>query len=242
MTLIYVTLLLCFCISVITAEVVGSSYGGWIVDESRLNERSIVYSFGLGTDITFDKALIQRYNLHVYGFDNTPIASRYLEKTTLPPNFHWVKVLLWHNNTILTMSLPRAHGVSMTAAEIGSVRDGRFAHHPMRQKFNLRARCLETIMKMLGHKRIDVLKIDIEGAEFAIVEAWVAKRKKIHACQLLLETHERFYAHQGEMKLERLREQLSELGFVYKSDKGDMQHGREFLFIKESECEESSLS
>ena len=60
----------------------------------RLNERSIVYSFGLGTDITFDKALIQRYNLHVYGFDNTPIASRYLEKTTLPPNFHWVKYVL----------------------------------------------------------------------------------------------------------------------------------------------------
>uniref|UniRef100_A0A7S4LCK0 Methyltransferase FkbM domain-containing protein n=1 Tax=Eutreptiella gymnastica TaxID=73025 RepID=A0A7S4LCK0_9EUGL len=218
-------------------SVLGSSYGGWIVDIKRLNRKSIVYSFGLGKDISFDLSLLEKTNCSVYGFDNTPISSAYLRKQVLPPNFHWIKSLLWHNNTMLTMALPRAHGVSMTAGELEGVKDGRFQHTYSRRQYSLRARTLATIMEILEHKHVDLLKIDIEGAEFPIVKAWAQANENIPACQLLMETHERFFAKDGEHMLNQLKAQLEALGFRYVQSKGDYEKGVEWLWMKDSECE-----
>jgi hypothetical protein len=47
------------------------SYGAFYVNTEKLDSNSIVYSFGLGADISFDKELIRRFNLSVFGFDPT---------------------------------------------------------------------------------------------------------------------------------------------------------------------------
>ena len=48
---------------------------------------------------------------------------------------------------------------------------------------------LSTAMQLQGHSRIDVLKMDIEGAEYAVIEEIV--REKISVTQLLVEFHHR---------------------------------------------------
>ena len=44
----------------------------WDVLPDELGSDSIVYSFGVGEDVTFDLALIDRYGMTVHAFDPTP--------------------------------------------------------------------------------------------------------------------------------------------------------------------------
>ena len=53
-------------------EHVGSATNGWTMITSGLSRETIIYSVGLGTDISFDQAIIEKYDLNVWGFDNTP--------------------------------------------------------------------------------------------------------------------------------------------------------------------------
>ena len=65
----------------------GSEYGGFYVLPKLLNKLSIVYSFGIGKDISFDKEIIRAFNCKVYGFDPTPKSIKWCEGQTLPENF-----------------------------------------------------------------------------------------------------------------------------------------------------------
>ena len=41
----------------------GSQYGGWDVAVEHVNNTSVIYSFGIGTDASFDTEMIKRYNI-----------------------------------------------------------------------------------------------------------------------------------------------------------------------------------
>jgi hypothetical protein len=64
---------------------------------------------------------------------------------------------------------------------------------PARQYANQTVRLpvlrLSTAMKRLGHSQIDILKMDIEGAEYAVIEDIVSSEIPIN--QLLVEFHHR---------------------------------------------------
>jgi len=48
----------------------GNAYGGFYVNPTLLDKNSIVYSFGLGEDISFDKTVIEQHQCKVVGFDS----------------------------------------------------------------------------------------------------------------------------------------------------------------------------
>jgi hypothetical protein len=52
------------------------------------------------------------------------------------------------------------------------------------------SKCLNTIMVELGHAKIDVLKMDIEGAEYEVLTDLIERR--IRPSQILVEFHHRF--------------------------------------------------
>ena len=57
-----------------TVEYVGTEYGGWAYFPALLRPFPIVYSVGLGTDLSWDLALIERHkHVKVFGFDGTPV-------------------------------------------------------------------------------------------------------------------------------------------------------------------------
>ena len=49
---------------------------------------------------------------------------------------------------------------------------------------------LASIMKMLGHNYVDILKLDIEGAEYCVIKDIM--ESKIFPSQILIEFHHRF--------------------------------------------------
>jgi len=158
------------------SEVLGSGYGGWAICPDSLSASSVVYSVGVGRDITFDLAMIERFGVTVHAFDPTPKAITWVKQQPLPPQFVLHEYGLAGYDGIVRFTLPRADWDSFSMTESHGV-----------QSIDAPVHRLHTIMSMLGHDRIDVLKMDIEGAELAVIDDLAATPVPID--QLLVEFH-----------------------------------------------------
>ena len=159
----------------------GSDYGGYKVSGKGLNDQSTVYSFGVGKDITFDLSLIQKYGLNVYAFDPTPDSIQWLEKQKLPEKFHSFEYGISNFNGKMKFYPPEnPEYVSFSVIK----RDNG------RQYIEVHCRTLKTIMNELGHGSIDILKMDIEGSEYDIIDDII--HNSISVGQICVEFHHRF--------------------------------------------------
>jgi len=165
-------------------EKFGTEYGGYWLDSSRMNRSAVVYSLGIGEDISFDLSLIERFGVEVEAFDPTPKVKKWLAEQSLPPQFHFHATgITGHDGEETFYAPPRKDWVSHSL--VPARQYGREAvHFPVMR--------LRTAMVPRGHRRIDVLKVDIEGAEYAVIEEIV--REKIPVTQLLVEFHHRLYS------------------------------------------------
>ncbi len=67
----------------------GSSYGGFYINPELLSPTAVVYSFGIGKDISFDLACIKKHQCHVFGFDPTPKSIQWIKAQKIHSNFHF---------------------------------------------------------------------------------------------------------------------------------------------------------
>jgi hypothetical protein len=51
---------------------IGNEIAGWWIDLGLITEKSTIYSFGLGSDISFELELIKKKGCIIHGFDPTP--------------------------------------------------------------------------------------------------------------------------------------------------------------------------
>ena len=70
----------------------GNAHAEWTFCPTGLDESSVVYSVGIGEDVSFDTALIERFGVAVYAFDPTPRSLAWIERQTLPDKLHVVPV------------------------------------------------------------------------------------------------------------------------------------------------------
>jgi FkbM family methyltransferase len=145
----------------------GSQYGGWIVPALAMEADSICYCAGVGEDISFDLALMERFRCDVHAFDPTPRAIEFVRRTAANvPGFHFHPVGIWERDETLRFYAPTdpshvSHSV-MNLQQTDSY-------------FEAPCRSLPSLMKELGHPRIDLLKLDIEGAEQRVLAAMQAQ-------------------------------------------------------------------
>lgn len=159
----------------------GSDYGGYSLDASAIHPGAIVYSLGIGEDISFDLSLIERFGVNVEAFDPTPKVRKWLALQSLPPEFHFHPAGIARHDGEEAFHLPSredwvSHSV-IPARQFG------------KQSVRLPVLRLSTAMKRLGHTHIDLLKMDIEGAEYSVIEDIVSS--EIPVKQLLVEFHHR---------------------------------------------------
>jgi len=160
----------------------GSDYGGWDIVPDCLNHDSVVYSFGIGKDISFDSSLIDEYGLAVHGFDPTPRSVEWLSSQDIPGNFFFHKYGIYIFDGYVSFSAPKnPQHVSYRVITVEKGSSGS-------EKFQVKK--LSTIMKNLGHENLEILKMDIEGSEYEVIQDLVGCG--IRPNQILVEFHHQF--------------------------------------------------
>ncbi len=150
----------------------GSQYGGWVVPTSLFSSSSVCYCVGVGEDITFDLALIQQFGCQVFAFDPTPRAIEHVNKNAYDnPAFHFQPVGIWSRDELCKFYAPEnPQHVSHSVVNLQSTAE----------YFEAECKRLSTIMRELGHDRIDLLKLDIEGAEHEVIENLLAEDLRVN--------------------------------------------------------------
>lgn len=184
-------------------ERLGTNYGGWYVPiNMNLNENSIVYSGGVGEDVSFDLLLQCKYNCHILLIDPTnksikhfnEVKQYYINKELftggiqndyysciqwLHPNFdklNYLNIGLWNKKEELKFYKQNNENyVSQSLVE-----------NMFGQKYDVvPVDSIKNIMEQHGHSHIDLLKLDIEGAEIEVVNQMLDD--KIYPTYVLIE-------------------------------------------------------
>jgi FkbM family methyltransferase len=169
----------------------GSEYGGWIIPaEPGLDENSVCYLAGAGEDISFDCSLVQSFGCRVRIIDPTPRAIEHFRQLgeavqagrrfpinnsatefyditpTQLARVSFLPVGLAERDVELKFFLPKdpAH-VSCSTVNL----------HQTEDYFSAQCHNLATIMAQQGDTHVDLLKMDIEGAEYPVIRDLVAK-------------------------------------------------------------------
>jgi len=186
----------------IRSERYGSwDYGSWTIAAGTLDANSIVYSAGVGEDVSFDLDLIGAYNLTVHAFDPTPRSIEWIKKQQFPEQFIFHPVGIAGFDGTATFHPPKdsSHvSYSLIPHEQQAVSEA--VESPVRR--------LGSVMKELGHEHIDLLKIDIEGAEYDVIQDLIDQELPVR--QLLIEFHHRF----PEIGVQKTRQAIAVLNSV----------------------------
>tara|TARA_Y100000741_G_scaffold62485_2_gene44322 strand:+ start:55457 stop:56191 length:735 start_codon:yes stop_codon:yes gene_type:complete len=170
-------------------EKLGTNYGGWYIPKNiNLNKNSVLYSGGVGEDMSFDLLLNDRHNCKIILIDPTARAlnhynevkhfyndkSNFNFKGGIQPdyneciknlnpnfdNFEYINEGLWNKkDTLKFYKQTNEKYVSQSLIEnmFGENYD------------TIQVNSIKNIMEQRNHKQIDLLKLDIEGAEIEVM-------------------------------------------------------------------------
>jgi FkbM family methyltransferase len=160
----------------------GSGSESWILCPDGLTGESIVYSIGVGEDINFDLSVIERHGVTVYAFDPTSRSVEWVKKQALPDQFHFIEVAV--SDVEATAAFYPPANTAHVSHSLLNVMGG--TNEPV----YVQTKRLSMLMHELGHTHIDVLKMDIEGAEYAVIADFLQANLDVR--QFLVEFHHRF--------------------------------------------------
>ena len=166
----------------------------------------VVYDFGVRQQPQFGMVLATRAGCEVHAFDPSPVALQWFNAESkagrIPPNYHFhemgaggvngnIKLREYGWEQVSILRLPTIYqncsGVQLNRNEMFK---GQCPHERMKMRsFDLNVNTLGAIMARLGHTRIDVLKLDVEGSEYAFLEDAIDTGAINAVQQLAIEWH-----------------------------------------------------
>ncbi|TNE61788.1 MAG: FkbM family methyltransferase [Bacteroidetes bacterium] len=214
----------------VPTERIGTPYGGWIIPRGQLDQNAVCYLVGAGEDISFDLGLAHLYGCPVHTFDPTPRAIAHVNQlienlksgvrtkcVTSPDGYypeyppalaaqlHFHPYGVWNKDEVLKFYAPEneAH-VSHSLVNL----------QKSDAAIEVPVRALSAIVHELGHDHIDLLKLDVEGAEYQILEEVIEGRVQVRI--LCIEFDETAANHLDRHYLKRISrclEDLQKIGF-----------------------------
>jgi FkbM family methyltransferase len=209
---------------------IGWSRHAYHVPEHLLDENSVCYCIGAGEDVSFDTELKVIYDCNVYIFDPTPYGINHFNQLKLhiesgrpyaangnkaPYNYRidarqlaeitFVAVGAWNTKTILRFHDPKKDDYASFSAIL--FKD---SEHVIEAPVDR----LGNLMKDLEHESIDLVKIEIEGAEYTVVDTIIEDKLDIKA--ILVEFDEVYHAKDKgyHFRIKRCCDRLRAAGYV----------------------------
>lgn len=145
-------------------EVIGNKYGRGYYIPGLLRKEGIVYSFGIGEDVSFDLELLKNHDIRIVGFDPTPKSIDWVKNNhEIPGNFIFQEYGLSAKTGQLRFFLPENDSqvsASLTKDLGGGYIDCNFL-------------TFQDTLERLGDSFVDLAKIDIEGEEYNLFKSWI---------------------------------------------------------------------
>lgn len=212
----------------------GSEYGGWWVVDNGALQGAFLISAGLGEDASFDVEFCNAFGAKVVLVDPTPRAIAHFEsmaarfgrcseapyqaggqqrpeaydlRYVTDRRMRIFKKALWTNTESVRFYAPKnQQHVSYSIHNLSNSLD------PEAPFLNVECITLDKLIYELGVEGIDVLKLDIEGAEIEVLEAML--RGDIFPSQLLVEFDELVYAsRRSKKRIEEVHQKLLTAGY-----------------------------
>ena len=145
-----------------------------------LCDNSIVYSIGIGEEVSFDLEIIEKYNCKIFSFDPTPKSINWVNKNISNKKFIFSPIGISYEKGSRKFYLPKdSRHVSGSLEKISTINESNMVE--------LYFDTLKNQMKKNRHQKIDLLKMDIEGSEYDVIDFIL--KFKIEIDQLLVEFH-----------------------------------------------------
>ena len=169
------------------------NYGVWPVCTNLLPSSPLVYSFGIGSDITFDVSMVQDYGAEsIFCYDPTVDKDHFAKlvatynSSNISDQLHFSQIGLGESNGIVKFfksENPKIGSLVSTPGVKG------YQSQP-----HITAPVLElsSLVAMNRHEWVDLVKLDVEGAEFDIFSAMLDVNK-LPTSQILIEFHARMF-------------------------------------------------
>lgn len=151
----------------------------YYIKSDLINDKSIFYSFGIGENLSFEKKMADLYNLNVYCFDPTSLANKFMSKEIYDKNKIFFKPFgIWNADGKVKFFIQDEQNSNNSGGSITNLFKNSMYHL-------LDCYKLSTLMKQNNHSKIDVLKLDIEGAAPEVMENIINER--INVRQIVVE-------------------------------------------------------
>lgn len=166
----------------------GTNYGGWYIPKDmKLDSKSIIYSCGVGEDISFDLLLSDKYDSNIVLIDPTERASKhYKEVVKYYESKKWIfsgDIQSDYNNKIGGLDI-KFDKFKYLNIGIWDKKDKLKFYRQTNPKYvsqslldnmfgkeydEVDVNSIKNIMEKRGDKKLDLLKLDIEGAEIKVL-------------------------------------------------------------------------
>lgn len=159
-----------------TSRIGGSA--AWNLNMQKVDNNSFIISAGVGHDISFELELIARTGCQIVLLDPSPTGCKTVEKIQLPPEI-----------TFAAIALSDRVG-QMTLAKPANLLEGSWRVAVDGEGDTMHCTSIGEIMERHSKSSVDLLKIDIEGFEYQVIQNIIFE--KIPVKQICVEIHQGF--------------------------------------------------
>lgn len=151
-------------------------------------ENDCIISAGLGTDTNFEEAVLKNYrNATVFAFDPTPKSINYVKEIKhldQEKRFHFFPYGISKEDGREIFYLPSDNN-TVSCSTIKNM-------YSSNNQIEVDMKSFRTVLELCHVNYIDILKLDIEGTEFSIIDDVLSSDIKIR--QICLEVHPLFFS------------------------------------------------
>tara|TARA_B100000900_G_scaffold416215_1_gene450142 strand:- start:22905 stop:23768 length:864 start_codon:yes stop_codon:yes gene_type:complete len=153
--------------------------GNYLLKSDLLNSKSVIYSFGIGENLGFEKRIAETFKCNVYCFDPTSLAKNFMGKHKYDKDLIFFQPYgIWNTDGKIKFYYQDETNHNNSGGSITNL------FETNNYDF-LECLKLSSIMKKNNHESVDVVKLDIEGASIQVIEDFIGEN--IHPKQIVVE-------------------------------------------------------